>query len=578
MSVTFFPDKNPEILERLICKEDGSPLQGECDVYRSLYNEMSEDNEDWYVWHDLKLPIHSEKFNKYRKTSSQLDFLILYKEGVIILEVKGGVISFKDNLFYYGKNFNKPLYQDPFRQAEGYKYTILNHILDSFKNCCICYAVVFPHVDNSYKNKVIDNNLLWSKYNARQYDNSYINFIKSVFDYNKKNHSRYGRYYSRLKNVEIKSIREVISPLIADKNPYDVNNTLEWLQIKNLEILEGLHYNQRIMIQGPPGSGKTTIAKAFIDSKVGKQGLYICWNKLLMYHMKKILEKRGCNCKVISYIKLIEKINPEVDLQDLLTGDIDQIYKCVKESINVARSKDQLPKYDYLVIDEGQELFDIGIDLIIDSLSGQGNGLTSGNALILYDIDQGYHNTGRSIIDISNLLLEYCAHFYMNINRRSAQHSDIAEFSTILINDPESSVQILNSMDFPNIYSKVFNSLKDIKTHIVQNILSNIRNKNSSLRGQDCVLLIESCLFGDEYKNDFGMKYWLTIKNIEEITKENVIDNSNALRYTSILRYKGLEKKIVFLVITEPNNKNKNELYVGMTRAISRLELLIVKC
>ena len=45
------------------------------------------------------------------------------------------------------------------------------------------------------------------------------------------------------------------------------------------------------MIEGPPGSGKTTIAKAYIDRQVGKKGIYLCWNNLLMHYMKSILKR-----------------------------------------------------------------------------------------------------------------------------------------------------------------------------------------------------------------------------------------------------------------------------------------------
>ena len=42
-----------------------------------------------------------------------------------------------------------------------------------------------------------------------------------------------------------------------DENPLlSVNDTYEWLEVQNLEILEGLQKNDRIMIEGPPGSGK----------------------------------------------------------------------------------------------------------------------------------------------------------------------------------------------------------------------------------------------------------------------------------------------------------------------------------
>jgi hypothetical protein len=73
------------------------------------------------------------------------------------------------------------------------------------------------------------------------------------------------------------------------------------------------------------------------------------------------------------------------------------------------------------------------------------------------------------------------------------------------------------------------------------------------------------------------MNYELTIKDVEELNESNISDTANKLRYTSILKYKGLEKKNVYLIITEPSELNKYEIFVGITRAIYNLEINIVK-
>lgn len=115
MSVKFYPDKPIELLEKYIIKDDGSPLFGEIDIYRKLYFDLSKSLDSWHVWHDLKLPMHSIAFNHYNKTSIQIDFLILSKYGVMVMEVKGGAISLRNNSFFYGKEFNSRMPQDPFR-------------------------------------------------------------------------------------------------------------------------------------------------------------------------------------------------------------------------------------------------------------------------------------------------------------------------------------------------------------------------------------------------------------------------------------------------------------------------------
>ena len=92
MPITFFPYNPISALDNIIIKEDGSPLQGEINIYKKLYSDLSISEDEWFVWHDLKLPSHSDNYNYYKKTSAQIDFLILGKEGLLVLEVKGGSI------------------------------------------------------------------------------------------------------------------------------------------------------------------------------------------------------------------------------------------------------------------------------------------------------------------------------------------------------------------------------------------------------------------------------------------------------------------------------------------------------
>ena len=162
MPVNFYPNNPIDALESIIKDSDGKTLFGEISIYRKLYEDLNKSILDWDVWHDLKLPEHSDNSNYYKKTSAQIDFLILCKYGLLVLEVKGGSISTKDNTFFYGKNFETPIKQNPFRQSEGYKYTLKDNILNNLKGCFFCEATAFPHVDYPFDSKLIDQKLLWT--------------------------------------------------------------------------------------------------------------------------------------------------------------------------------------------------------------------------------------------------------------------------------------------------------------------------------------------------------------------------------------------------------------------------------
>lgn len=580
MPVTFHPNNPVDALEKIITKEDGSPLYGEIDIYRKLWADLSDSNLVWEVWHDLKLPEHSDNYNYYKKTSAQIDFVILSKLGVIIIEVKGGSISTMDNTFYYGKNFETKMKQNPFKQAEGYKFTVKDKILNNIKNCFFCEVVAFPHVEYPFESKLIDSNLLWTKYKAPSYNNSIEKFIVRATEYSKIKHKKHFRNYKELSPKELASIKKILSPLIIDRNQKNSINTLEWLGIQNIEILEGLYKNPRIMIEGPPGSGKTTIAKAFIDKQQNKNGIYLCWNSLLMQYTKSVLEERNLanNVEVTTFFRFFKKLNPNYSYNEITSMSEDDFYEMVKNTINKLEDEGKLIPYDFIVIDEAQDFFDKGLDVFINKFSGFNcQGLNNGNSLIIYDIDQSYAMSGRNVAEIADLMTEYYSHYKLNEVKRSAQNPDIRKLASEILENPE----IISNQAFEKDYSeiKVFQhkTLQEVKKHILKNILIPIRETDSSLIGKDCVLLIESTFLKGSYKGGEDLRELLIIKDVEELDENNIADTANKLRYTSILKYKGLEKKNVFLVISEPTELNKYEIFVGLTRAMLNVEINIVR-
>jgi DNA polymerase III delta prime subunit len=580
MPVRFHPNNPIDALETIIVKDDGSPLRGEIEIYRQLWNDLSKSSLDWDIWHDLKLPEHSDNFNYYKKTSSQIDFLILCKYGLLVLEVKGGSISTKDNTFFYGKHFETPIKQNPFKQAEGYKYTLKDNILNNIKGCFFCEAAAFPHVDYPFDSKLIDKKLLWTSFIAKDYDGSIEKFLLNVFEYSKNKHKKHFRIYEDITPKEYVSIKKILSPIIGDRNQINTINTLEWLGIQNIEILEGLYKNPRIMIEGPPGCGKTTIAKAFIDKQHNKNGIYLCWNNLLMHYTKSLLTDRqlSSNIEVTTYFRFFQKHNPSIDYKKLSSMSEDEFYDMVKDTIQKLEKNDKLKPYDFIVIDEAQDLLDRGLDLFINKFSGfNGQGLLNGNSFILFDIDQSYSSSGRNVSEIADLLTEYYCHFKINEVKRSSQNPDIRKLSSEILEHPEILKDEKFEEWFPNIEIKRHRNLQDVKSHIVKSVLTPIRETNSSLKGQDCIILIESTFLRGDYKGKEDLRELLIIKDVEELTETNVGDTANKLRYSSILKFKGLEKKNVFLVISNPSELNKYEIFVGVTRSILNIEINIVE-
>ena len=182
--------------------------------------------------------------------------------------------------------------------------------------------------------------------------------------------------------------------------------------------------------------GKKTIAKAFIDKQHNKSGIYLCWNNLLMHYTKSLLNERQLSSKieVTTFFRFIQKLNPSIDFKYLSSFTENQFYDLVKNTIQRLETDEKLKPYDFIVIDEAQDLLDRGLDLFINKFSGfNGQGLVNGNSLVLYDIDQSYSTSGRSVAEIADLLSQYYCHFKINEVKRSAQNPDIRKLSADIL-------------------------------------------------------------------------------------------------------------------------------------------------
>ena len=67
----------------------------------------------------------------------------------------------------------------------------------------------------------------------------------------------------------------------------------------------------------------------------------------------------------------------------------------------------------------------------------------------------------------------------------------------------------------------------------------------------------------------------------ELITSENFGQTDHdKIPFTTILRFKGLERNVVFLVLKDPENSRENkgmyQLFIGASRAVSRLHLFLI--
>ena len=555
MPIHFIDNYAPNNLEAVIVKKDRTPLYGEIWVYEQFlkFNEFDLlPNEKWYFKHNYNLSTHP---GSEGKVEGQIDFLLLSKSGVLILEVKGGGILVDDKDIYWSYQGDKKYEaENPFNQSKEYTHT-LRELIST--RAFIYRAVIFPHEagfqlvgpqlsDYDY--------LFFSKrdfkhFNAdqdRAITNKFFQFItslaagsrrKNISGLNpgwslEKVNNRLFVKYPELKSKEIERLK---SELFPSQSSYGYNPDFIRKNIilnENYEILKGLRRNQKALIQGAPGTGKTVLATKFLAENLLKQhkGIMYCANKLVRAKLEHIiLNDYKLNSHDISFRIYSDKVTSENISSDL----------------------------DFLVFDEAQEYFDKGLFDFIEELNKK---LERPKILILYDPRQTVIAEFKDIAWYTDFFIENgFIHYFFDEVYRCAQSPVIFEMAKHLLLNKLSSKK--ESDEF--IYE--VNSTKD-KLRIIKKILDESRFTRS-----EKIVLIHSELIEDFKKivEDYFNK------DFEELTEDNIGLASSKIRFTTALKYRGLENDMVHIITPSLDSKSQVQNYVAITRAMQEVKLVL---
>jgi hypothetical protein len=580
MAIINHDNKNIHFLEQLIKKDDGTPLMGEIDMYRRIICDCEKSESTWHFWHDLTIPISIGN-----QTSIQIDFLLLCEKGMAIIEVKGGRIGVVNGNYYYESNNEQiSMNKTPFQQADDYLYALINNKIVNKYQVFLTTICAFPHTAMSKTSNNPNTDLgwkLWSKIQQENENVSFADFCIDVIEFDK----RRKRYYTEdLSKDEMKIAVQSLTFNFTDNNKSSyressLQSILDWLKIDNLSTFKSLQKNERIVIEGGPGTGKTTIAKAYINKYRNLRGIYLCWNKLLGAKVKYELEQEGLlGCEVCQFASFVLQLQKQlgknyIDFEDIEKGNS---FHKISQLLSDYREQDGFIPFDYIVIDEAQDILDKGIIELIDSLcSITEDGVRAGKYIMFYDPAQAYGQSNREINDYAEQLSRHSAHFVLDENKRVPYHKEIVEFSEELLNTNDYSI-FLDSVSQSNSKSisiNCFTGARQIIKHI-NGIKEDIENNNENWN--EYVLLAHS----STKKSAIGESLYdriASLGGIKELTEKNIFQESTSLSFTSILSYKGLENKHVILLLNKREYIDSFELYIGVTRAIEDLEIIVLE-
>ncbi len=133
--------------------------EAERKIFRML--EKEEILSGWLCFHSLGLARHQTK--KY----GEIDFVLMGKDGIICLEVKGGGVKREKGLWTfmdrYGRETTKS--EGPFRQAASAMFSLRDDLRNKFgsaiNSISLCYGVLFPDIRFKEESPEWENQLIY---------------------------------------------------------------------------------------------------------------------------------------------------------------------------------------------------------------------------------------------------------------------------------------------------------------------------------------------------------------------------------------------------------------------------------
>lgn len=530
--------------------------------------------EDWIVLHSLNLSQHTNRLY------GEIDFLLLIPNaGIFVMEVKGGDVKCFDGVWHFidrHGNINKN--KSPFNQARDAMFSLQTEIKKEFgdkhkfSRIQFGFFVAFPQV-------IFDKHSVeyqsWQIFDKSKYNSNHESFFQVLINqFTDKHKNQY--WFSKEDSLPSKQdLLEIYDFLRGDFERVrtikellsEFDNQVKTYTEEQFGILDSLQLNERSVIQGSAGTGKTMIAieSAIRAANEGKNVFLTCYNRFIGDWMQKQVE--GWEEKITvsnlhSYLFELSKgfdyDKSQSDKQGFYTTYLPNL---LKEFFKIG-IKD---KFDKLIIDEGQDLIIKEYLGLFDAMLK--GGLSNGCWEIFGDFESQAIFSQLSKGEMLGLLKNagFHSNFLLKINCRNT--IQIGE-ETSLISGFEKPPFLLEYLEGLPVAYNFYNDEKHQK-QLIDEILKDLFSKK--LPYNELVILSPK-KFENTCLKSFSVHQIKEIKTINEISS-----TQNFFGFATVQSFKGLESNYVLITDIEDlsSELSKSLLYVGMSRARYGLILLI---
>jgi hypothetical protein len=542
---------------------------------RMIFDMLKKDSftEDWVVLHSLNLSQHTKRLY------GEIDFLLLIPNaGVFVMEVKGGDVRCKNGEWeFIDRHGNVNRNKSPFNQARDAMFSLQTEIKKEFgvkhrfTKIQFGFLVAFPQV-NFDKHSVEYQQ--WQIFDKTNYNSNHETFFKNLIQQFTEKHKTQ-LWFSPTESLPSRQDLEELCHFLrgdfmrvrsAKERLTEFDSQVKTYTEEQFDVLESIQLNERSLIQGSAGTGKTMIAieSAIRAAEEGKKVFLTCYNRIIGEWMQKQLEGWN-NITVSSLHSYLVELTKGFDYDKIQENKQDFYSKHLPNLMKEFFKIGVKGKFDKLIIDEGQDLIREEYLGLFDSMLT--SGLANGDWEIYGDFERQAIFAQLPKSDMLDLLKVFGHHskHLLRINCRNTK--EIGE-ETSLISGFEKPPFLLEYLEgLPVAYHFYRNEVHQ------KQILSEQLNKivEESLPSNELAILSPKKFENSCVKSFPGY----SIKEIK--TANEVSTTQKYFGFATVQSYKGMESNYILITDIEDLSSEvaKSLLYIGMSRARYGLILLI---
>lgn len=503
------------------------------------------------------------------KLIGEVDFLYICEKGMLCIEVKGGIDIYRTERKWYSVNKRNVANEihDPFEQSRGCMFALKKLLKDTYgKNsneaklqtaCC----VVFPECIAKCKGEGVT---LETMYDNRFNLNEFPTFLEKSIEYwaelEKEKHNGIGS-----NPLSVKQIKQMVDLLQADFGSIPsmkleiqhVEDQMLQLSEEQMDVIEDMNENRRVLVQGGAGTGKSLLAieKARRALASGKSVLYLCYNRNMAQYALMNLPAESDELKVCTIHSL---------LGSYMSGDVSEMQ--LDELIsNYHKSHTPIDRiFDVLVVDEGQDLMYDYVWETIDPFLNQG--IESGEWIVFTDPNQSIFTDNSDYKTGLEYLKEFCAPTIWTLRKNWRNTAQIGRKTTRLTLVPLAKHM---KIDGPNVVVRKVEGTKDLQKQLKKDISAVLSGGTPS---KNIVIL------SPKRKQNSAIADLTKMHNMDVLEVRNLYERKdNQINYFTAQSYKGLESSVVFYIDVNgfKSDMNRKMNYVAMSRARALLYMYV---